>query len=117
MQVNDIARVTHEANRALQIIQGDPAPSPPWHMAPDWQRESAVDGVRGALLGRTPQEAHQGWMDHKIAAGWVYGPTKSEAAMTHPCLVPYDDLPEDQKVKDHLFLAVVDALRGSLVDG
>src|SRR5271157_5190917 len=33
----DIARVVHAANRELQIIQGDPAPSPPWEEAPDYQ--------------------------------------------------------------------------------
>ena len=110
MTETEIARVTHEANRALQIIQGDPAPSPSWDDAPTWQRASAVQGVEGALAGATPEQSHAGWLKFKTDAGWQYGPTKDEAALTHPCIVPYAELPEDQKLKDHLFTAIVGAL-------
>ena len=41
------------------------------------------------------------------AAGWTYGETKSEGARTHPNLVPYDQLPVDQKAKVDLFIGVV----------
>ena len=49
-------------------------------------------------------------MAEKEQAGWVYGIEKDEAAMTHPCLVPYAELPADQRFKDSLFGAVVRAL-------
>jgi len=110
MQANDIARVAHEANRALQFIQGDPAPSPAWDQAPQWQRESAVIGVHSALRGATPEELHESWCEHKRADGWVHGPVKDEVAKMHPCLVPYADLPEEQRLKDALFHAIVGAL-------
>jgi hypothetical protein len=113
MEPLQIARVTHEANRALQIIQGDPAPSPPWDEAPEWQRASAIDGVNNALAGATPQESHEGWLRFKEDDGWTYGEVKDEAAKTHPCLLPYDQLPADQKIKDDLFLAIVGALRSA----
>ena len=35
--------------------------------------------------------------------GWVYGPTKDAATKTHPCCVPYTELPPIQKVKDAYF--------------
>lgn len=105
-----IARVCHEANRAWQHATGDPAPSPPWDEAPAWQRESAVDGVRHALNGATAEELHNAWSEYKRAEGWTYGDAKDPAAKTHPCLVPYADLPEDQRRKDTLFAAVVAAL-------
>ncbi|GGO63147.1 RyR domain-containing protein [Nonomuraea cavernae] len=105
--VTTIARVCHEANRVLQIAQGDPAPSPHWADAPDWQRESAIKGVEAALSGATPQELHESWCEVKRADGWMYGPVKDEAAKTHPCLVPYSNLPEAERVKDHLFYAIV----------
>jgi len=107
----DIAHVAHEANRAFQIELGDPAPSPHWEDAPDWQRESAVSGVQKALDGEGPEQLHQSWCDYKRADGWVYGPEKNADAKTHPCLVEYADLPEDQKIKDHLFAAIVRVLR------
>ena len=106
----DIARVTHEANRAWQIVTGDPAPSPHWDDAPGWQRDSAIEGVAGALAGRTPEQSHEGWLAHKQAGGWVWGAVKDEAAKTHPCMVPYASLPPDQRVKDRLFTAIVQAI-------
>ena len=106
----DIARVCHEANRAWQIVTGDPAVSPLWDEAPEWQRASAVEGVRHALNGATAEQLHQAWCDYKTADGWTYGSTKDETAKTHPCLVPYNELPPEQLRKDDLFAAIVAAL-------
>jgi RyR domain len=106
----DIARVAHEANRAYQVATGDPEPSLCWDEAPQWQRASAIEGVRTALTGATPGQSHESWLAHKKADGWTYGPLKDETARTHPCMVPYDALPESQKLKDHLFTGVVRAL-------
>lgn len=109
----EIAHVCHEANRAIQAITGDPAPSPPWDDAPAWQRDSAIDGVTKALSGVTPAELHQAWCDAKVAEGWTYGDVKDPEARTHPCLLPYDQLPDHQRVKDAVFTAIVAALTSS----
>lgn len=109
-RIGDISRVCHDANRAWQIASGDPAVSPPWDEAPEWQRASAVDGVRQAQNGATSEQLHQSWCDFKTEDGWVYGPAKDEAAKTHPCLVPYSELPVEQRRKDDLFAAIVAAL-------
>lgn len=108
----DIARVCHEANRALQEIQADPAipVAPPWDDATDEMRESAYQGVLDVIVGKTPAESHEAWCVYKIEHGWVYGGIKDENDKTHPCLVPYDKLSEDQRIKDSLFGAVVNAL-------
>ncbi len=108
--VEAIARVCHDANRAWQIATEDPAPSPPWDEAPQWQRDSAVDGVRHALNGASPEQMHQAWCDYKTADGWTYGAMKDAEAKTHPCLVPYAELPPEQHRKDDLFVAIVQAL-------
>lgn len=108
----DIARVCHEANRAWQQVTGDPAPSPPWDDAPEWQRDSAIAGVRHAQNGATAEQLHDAWCDYKRAGGWVFGETKDADAKTHPCLVPYGELPPDQHRKDALFAAIVGALGG-----
>ncbi|MFD0468599.1 RyR domain-containing protein [Nonomuraea thailandensis] len=54
---------------------------------------------------------HEAWCEHKRAEGWTYGPDKDPDAKTHPCLVPYDQLPVEQRVKDAVFHAIVGALR------
>jgi hypothetical protein len=106
MEHTDIARVCHEANRALQVIQGDPTipVGPSWDDLDEETRRSAVSGVHGILdLGNTPEQSHAGWMDFKIANGWVYGPVKDDELKTHPLLVPYSRLSSAARSKDALF--------------
>lgn len=105
----DIARVTHEANRAFQVALGE-EPSAPWSEADLELQTSAVDGVVNALAGAGPEESHENWLRFKRAHGWVYGEVKDTEAKTHPCLVEYPDLPPEQKTKDDLFTSVVRAL-------
>lgn len=106
--VNECAMRAHEANRIYCLGLGDHSQDR-WAECPDWQRESAVEGVKATLADPhlTPQGSHKGWTEHKLADGWVYGPTKDAEAKTHPCLVPYSELPATQQVKDAIFLAVV----------
>lgn len=109
MNLEQIAAVAHDANRRLQIIQGDAAVSPEWPDAPQWQQDSAVEGVQAAINGATPRELHESWCAFKVADGWVHGASKDAEAKTHPCLVDYDELPSEQRLKDALFAAIVHA--------
>lgn len=111
LTLEEVARVAHEVNRAYCAATGDPS-QPAWDEAPAWQRDSAVAGVRAHMESDlTPAQSHGLWLAHKRAEGWIYGPVKSPLRKEHPCMVPYDDLPAAQRVKDHLFSAVVRALR------
>lgn len=111
MNVSDVARVAHEANRALCLSQGDQS-QPSWEDAPDWQRDSAMDGVKFHLANPDAfaSASHDNWLRHKQADGWTYGEVKDPEAKTHPCMVPFEMLPADQQAKDHLFKAIVSAL-------
>ena len=111
MHINDIARVAHEVNRAYCESMGDYSQLP-WDSAPQWQKESAINGVcfyRDNPVV-TPADSQENWLKEKKAGGWVYGELKDPALRTHPCMVPYSDLPQEQKVKDHLFVAIVRSL-------
>lgn len=109
--VLEIAKVCHEANKALCEAFGDTS-QPHWKDAPEWQQTSAEAGVRFCFdhPDAPPSANHDSWMAQKIADGWVYGAVKNPEAKTHPCIVPYDQLPPDQKAKDYVFKAIVAAL-------
>lgn len=100
------AAAAHQVNKAWCEAYGDFS-QPIWGDAPEWQKDSAIAGVKGVLAGNTPEQSHQGWMQHKAAEGWVYGAAKDPQAKTHPCMVPYSDLPPERKAKDHHFVQTV----------
>lgn len=108
----DIAMVAHEVNRAYCAAIGDTS-QPAWGDAPDWQRESAIAGVEAhANGGLTPEQSHESWLEQKRRDGWSYGPVKDPEKREHPCFVPYNELPQEQRVKDYLFGAVCKAMLG-----
>ena len=59
----------------------------------------------------TPEDSHASWLAQKAADGWTYGRVKDPDAKRHPCMVPYNQLPAEQRAKDYLFKGVVAAMR------
>lgn len=106
----DIARICHEANRSWCELNGDTS-QPRWEEAPLWQKDSAIAGVAFHRCNPDAGDdaSHNEWMQHKLAEGWVYGPVKDPEAKTHPCLVPFEELPHAQQFKDRLFRTIVHA--------
>lgn len=110
--VDRIARVCHEANRGYCLALGDTS-QPEWNDAPEWQKDSARKGVEMHLDNEdaTPQQSHESWLAQKRADGWKYGPVKNPETKEHPCFMPYDGLPIEQRAKDYIFKGVVDGMR------
>lgn len=110
-KIEHIARVCHEVNRAYCAALGDNS-QPAWHEAPEWQRKSAIAGVQFIVdnPAAPPSASHDSWLAEKERDGWKYGPVKNPETREHPCFVPYDQLPVEQKAKDYIFGAVVRAL-------
>ena len=112
MNINykEIAKLCHEANRGLCLAFGDNTQKP-WEEATPEQRASCIEGVRHHIENPdlTPEQSHELWRQRKIALGWEYGEEKDELNQTHPCLVPYHELPIEQQAKDHVFAAIVRA--------
>lgn len=53
-----------------------------------------------SLAEEMAKNVHEIWAETRIAQGWTYGPERNDAEKKHPCLVPYDELPEEEKVYD-----------------
>ena len=109
--IERIAKVCHEANRAYCAALGDFS-QPPWANAPSWQRSSAANSIRFHLgnPGAGPDHSHVEWMKEKVSLGWTWGPEKNEATKQHPCMVPFGELPALQQAKDFIFRAIVHAM-------
>lgn len=109
--VEQIAIVCHQANKAWCAVNGDNSQKD-WDYAEEWQRQSAIKGVEFKLDNPEAAEdaQHNAWMADKVKDGWVYGEVKDAVAKTHPCIVPFNELPEFQQKKDALFCNIVNAL-------
>lgn len=113
--IEQVARVCHEANRAYCQSIGDDS-QPAWDQAPKWQRDSAINGVHFHLASLTvgekaaPSASHEAWLKQKADDGWKFGPTKDAEKKEHPCFVPYNELPLEQRMKDYIFASIVDAM-------
>lgn len=115
--IENIAKICHQANKAYCETIGDKT-QVDWEKAPDWQKKSAVTGVKLHLSGdHGPEASHESWMKEKLADGWRHGETKDVDKKEHPCIMPFDKLPPIQQNKDILFLSIVRAFKDKLPPG
>lgn len=52
------------------------------------------------LSEKIAENVHEVWAQSRMAGGWTYGPVRDDSKKQHPCLVPYDELPEIEKEYD-----------------
>ena len=52
------------------------------------------------LVEHMAKNVHEVWAQNRIREGWSLGPYRNDELKTHPCLVPYEDLPEVEKAYD-----------------
>ncbi|EIC22036.1 RyR domain-containing protein [Thiorhodovibrio frisius] len=67
--------------------------------APLWSRPDFLEPLS--------RMEHDRWASDRLLDGWVYGPTRDNAARLHPDLIPYDDLSEDLREKDRVAVATI----------
>jgi ryanodine receptor 2 len=61
------------------------------------------------------ENAHENWAVLRISEGWKLGPKRDDANKLHPCLVPYDRLPDSEKQYDRN--AAIETLKAILLLG
>jgi RyR domain len=67
------------------------------------------------LTERLAENAHDIWARQRMVDGWTYGPRRDDAAKNHPCLVPYAELPDSEKVYDRN--AAMETIKAILAQG
>jgi len=117
LAVKHVAIECHEANKRYCESIGDTS-QPAWEDAPDWQKESIINGVKFHVAnpGADASASHENWLKEKEADGWKYGPEKNPEKKEHPCFVPYAELSDAHKNKDTFLMTVVGQYRSVLAD-
>lgn len=46
------------------------------------------------------ENVHDNWAAKRLSEGWVYGEVRDDRKKTTPCLVPYSQLPEEEREYD-----------------
>ena len=52
------------------------------------------------LVESISKNVHEVWAQTRISQGWSYGTERNDELKQHPCLFPYEQLPEEEKVYD-----------------
>lgn len=52
------------------------------------------------LIEAMAKNVHEVWAQSRMEQGWTYGAERNDALKHHPCLVPYEELPEIEKAYD-----------------
>lgn len=52
------------------------------------------------LIEEMAKNVHEVWAHNRMNEGWTYGTQRNDEKKTHPCLVPYEELPESEKDYD-----------------
>lgn len=52
------------------------------------------------LVEQMARNVHEVWAQGRIAEGWSHGPKRDDVLKKHPCLVPYEKLPESEREYD-----------------
>lgn len=53
-----------------------------------------------SLAEKMSKNVHEVWAQTRIAQGWTYGEERNDTEKKHPCLVPYEELSEEEKEYD-----------------
>lgn len=71
----------------------------PYHPEPIDTSEVDLTSLQ-PLVEELARNAHEIWAQQRMKDGWNWGPNRDDASKQHPSLVPYDELPESEKVYD-----------------
>lgn len=53
-----------------------------------------------ALCEEMSRNTHEVWARNRMDQGWVFGAVRNDEKKEHPCLIPYEELSEEEKKYD-----------------
>ena len=72
--------------------------------------EIVLSGKLIALTEKIAENVHDIWAEKRFAEGWVYGDKRDDAKKLHPCLIPYNELPESEKENFEAYAEYIDTV-------
>ncbi|MCA9053973.1 MAG: hypothetical protein KDA75_09060 [Planctomycetaceae bacterium] len=67
------------------------------------------------LTEQLAEHAHDIWARQRLQDGWTWGPVRDDVRKHHPCLIPYDALPDSERQYDRN--AALDTLKAIIALG
>jgi hypothetical protein len=55
-----------------------------------------------ALTEHLAENVHERWAERRMKDGWTWGKQRNDRYKKHPTLIPYDELPENEKEYDRI---------------
>ena len=107
-----IAKAVHHVNNKICEINGEQALS--WEDLPTYMKDGLISAVEVNL---PPREGHEAWMKNRLENGWTLGTVKDIEKKTSPCLIPYEELPYAQRIKDSVRQGIVEYLTKHIQGG
>ncbi len=53
-----------------------------------------------SLVEAMAKNVHEVWAQTRMDQGWTYGKERNDVLKQHPCLIPYEELPEEEREYD-----------------
>jgi len=105
-----IASIVHSVT--MRFPRSDGSYPESWGNIPYDAQKQAADAVERVAEGKhqSPEELHILWGELNMRNGWSYGEKWCPIKKTHPCMVPYDQLSDAQKLKDEIWGTLVPLL-------
>ena len=110
MNTEQIAQIVHTAVNTFRLTIGEEDLGT-WENLDEDRKQLTRNAVTRTVEypNISPEDQHEIWAKEKREQGWTYGAEKCPKNLTHPSLIPYEQLSENEKIKDKLVTNTIKA--------